>query len=41
MDTIFMNSKNSRNSEFNLLVLELTNKLVLRRGQIFFCFIKY
>ena len=41
MDTIFMNSKNSRNSEFNLLVLELTNKLVLRRGQNFFCFIKY
>ena len=33
MDTIFMNSKNSRTSEHNVLVLKLTDKLDLRRGQ--------
>ena len=32
MDTIFMNSENSRTSEL-LLALKLTNKLDLRRGQ--------
>ena len=33
MDTIFMDSKNSRTSEYHDLVLKLTNKLDLRRGQ--------
>ena len=33
MDTIFMNSENSKTSEHNVLVLELTDKLDLRRGQ--------
>ena len=33
MDTIFMNSENSRTSEYRVLVLKLTDKLDLRRGQ--------
>ena len=33
MDTIFMNSENSKTSEHNVLVLRLTDKLDLRRGQ--------
>ena len=33
MDTIFMNSKNSRTSEYHVLVLKLVDKLDLRRGQ--------
>ena len=33
MDTIFMNSENSRNSKYHVLVLKLTDKLDLRRGQ--------
>ena len=33
MYTIFMNSKNSRTSEYHVLVFKLTNKLDLRRGQ--------
>ena len=33
MDTIFMNSENSRTSEYPVLVLKLTDKLDLRRGQ--------
>ena len=33
MDTIFMDSENSRTSEYQVLVLKLTNKLDLRRGQ--------
>ena len=33
MNTIFMDSENSRTSEYNVLVLKLTNKLDLRRGQ--------
>ena len=33
MDTIFMNSKNSKTSEYHVLVLKLTDKLDLRRGQ--------
>ena len=33
MDTIFMNSENSETSEHNVLVLKLTDKLGLRRGQ--------
>ena len=33
MDTIFMNSENSKNSEPHVLVLKLANKLELRIGQ--------
>ena len=33
MDTIFMNSENSRTSEYRVLVLKLADKLDLRRGQ--------
>ena len=33
MDTIFINSENSRTSEYHALVLKLTDKLDLRRGQ--------
>ena len=33
MDTIFMNSENSKTSEYYVLVLKLTDKLDLRRGQ--------
>ena len=33
MDTIFMNSENSRTSEYHVLVLKLVDKLDLRRGQ--------
>ena len=33
MDTIFMNSENSKTSEYNVLVLKLTDKLDLTRGQ--------
>ena len=33
MDTIFMNSENSRTSEYHILVFKLTDKLDLRRGQ--------
>ena len=33
MDTIFMNSENSRTSEYHVLVLNLTDKLDLRKGQ--------
>ena len=33
MDTIFMNSENRRTSEHHVLVLKLTDKLDLRRGQ--------
>ena len=33
MDTIFMDSKNTGTSEYHVLVLKLTNKLDLRRGQ--------
>ena len=33
MDRIFMNSENSKTSEHNVLVLKLTDKLDLRRGQ--------
>ena len=33
MDTIFMNSENSKTSEYHFLVLKLTDKLDLRRGQ--------
>ena len=33
MDVIFMNSENSRTSEYHVLTLKLTDKLDLRRGQ--------
>ena len=33
MDTIFMNSENSRTSVYHILVLQLSDKLDLRRGQ--------
>ena len=33
MDTIFMNSENSRTSEDHVLVLKLADKLDLKRGQ--------
>ena len=33
MDTTFTNSRNSRSSEYHVLVLKLTDKLDLRRGQ--------
>ena len=33
MDTIFTNSENSKTSEYHILVLKLTDKLDLRRGQ--------
>ena len=33
MDTIFMNSENSKTSENHVLILKLTDKLDLRRGQ--------
>ena len=32
MDTIFMNSENSKTSEHSVLVLNRTDKLYLRRG---------
>ena len=33
MDTIFMNSENNKTSEYHVLVLKLTDKLDLRKGQ--------
>ena len=33
MDTIFMNSENSKTSESHILILKLTNKLDLRIGE--------
>ena len=33
MDTIFMNSENSKTSEPHVLILNLTDKLDLRRGE--------
>ena len=33
MDTIFMNSENSRTPEYQVLVPKLADKLDLRRGQ--------
>ena len=34
MDTIFMNSKNRRTSEYHVLLLKLADKLDLKRGQM-------
>ena len=33
MDTFFMNSENSKTSEYHVLVLKLTDKLDIRRDQ--------
>ena len=33
MDSIFMKSENSRTSEYHILILKLTDKLGLRRGE--------
>ena len=33
MDTVFINSENSKTSEPNVLILKLTDKLDLRRGE--------
>ena len=33
MDTIFMNSENSKTSKPHVLILKLTDKLDLRRGE--------
>ena len=33
MDIIFINSENSRTSKYHVLLLKLTDKLDLRRGQ--------
>ena len=33
MDTIFMNSENSRTSEYHASLLKLTDKLYLKRSQ--------
>ena len=33
MDAIFMNSENSKTSEYHVLVLKIADKLNLRRGQ--------
>ena len=33
MDTIFMNSENSRTAKYHVLTLRLTDKLDLKRGQ--------
>ena len=33
MDTTFMNSENSKNSESHILILKLTNKLDLKIGE--------
>ena len=41
MHTIFMNLENSRTSDYHVLVLKLTDKLGLKRGQKKCCFIKY
>ena len=40
MDTIFINSENSKTSKPHILTLRLTNKLNLRIGKKSYCFIK-
>ena len=40
MDTIFINSENSRTLNLHILTLKLTNKLDLRFGEKGYCFIK-
>ena len=39
MDTIFMNSENSKTSKPHVLILNLTDKLDLRRGEKKYFFI--
>ena len=41
MDTIFMNSENSKTSEPHILILKLTDKLDLRRGEKIIALSKY
>ena len=38
MDTIFMNSENSKTSEYHALVLKLTDKLDLRKVKKLLCY---
>ena len=38
METIFMNSENCKTSEYHVLVLKLTDKFDLRRGQKLFLY---
>ena len=33
MDTIFLNSENSKTSELHVIILKLTDKLDLKRGE--------
>ena len=40
MYAIFMKSENSKTSELQVLILKLTDKLDLRRGEKKYCFIK-
>ena len=40
MDTIFMNSENTNTSKPHVLILNLTDKIDLRRGKKKHCFIK-
>ena len=40
MDTIFMNSENSKTSAPHVLILKVTDKLDLRGGEKKCCFIK-
>ena len=40
MDTIFMNSENNKTSKPHVLILRLTDKLDLRRGEKMCCLIK-
>ena len=40
METIFMNTENSRTSEYHVLLLKLVDQLNLRLDQKSVCFIK-
>ena len=40
MDAIFINSENSRISEYQVLLLKVTDKLDLRKGKKKYCFIR-
>ena len=40
MNTIFMNSENSKKSKPHVLILNLTDKIDVQRGEKRFCFIK-
>ena len=40
MNTIFMNSENSKTSKLHVLILNLTDKIDVQRGEKRFCFIK-